>query len=173
MNWAAEFLPSPPVSGTIPEAHFDSDGQEKEFWIWARFASPESEESWAGCFRGGSFSFSGLVMVPDSADALVVAGGQGYWVSLLDRGLRYQHRFIAAAAPVPGQRTVVVADHVCVALLSVNGLVWETRRVSLDGITFKEVSETLVVGEAAVPGGVAPFEVDIASGEARGGWDES
>ena len=173
MTWTAEFLPSPPVAGTIPEAHFDSDIQEKEFWIWARFTSPEGTNSWAGCFRGGFFSFNGLIMVADSADALVVAGGQGYWVSLLDRTVRYQHRFIAAAASVPGHRTVVVADYVCVALLSANGVVWETRRVSLDGITFKEVSGTLIFGEAEVPNGVASFEVEVASGEVRGGWDES
>ena len=172
MNWTAEFLPSPPVSGTIPEAHFDSD-EEREFWIWARFTDPAGDESWAGCFRGGSFSFNDLVMVADTADALVVAGGQGYWVSLIDRAVRYQHRFIAAAGSIPGHRSVVVADYWCVALLSTNGLVWETRRVSLDGITFKELSETLIIGEAEVPGGVASFEVDVASGEARGGWDES
>jgi len=173
VSWTAEFLPWPQVSGTIAEAHFDSDDQEKEFWIWARFTNPAEDESWAGCFRGGSFSFNELVMVADRADALVVAGGQGYWVSLIDRAVRYQHRFIAAAAPIPGQGTVVVADHCCVALLCASGLVWETRRVSLDGITFKELSETLIIGKAEVPGGVASFEVDVASGEARGGWDES
>ena len=172
MNWTAEFLPSPPVSGTIPEAHFDSDIQEKEFWIWARFTS-DGDEAWAGCFRGGFFSFNTLIVVGDSADVLVVAGGQGYWVSLLDRAVRYQHRFIAAAAAVPSQRAVVVADYVSLALLSTNGVVWDTRRVSLDGITFKDVSETLIVGEAEVPDGFASFEVDVASGEVRGGWDES
>ena len=173
MTWTAEFLPFAPVSGTIPEVHFDSDIQEKEFWLWVKFTNPDDEQSWAGCFRGGFFSFNRLLVMASIDDALVVAGGQGYWVSLQERVVRFQHRFIAAAASVPRKGLVAVADFVCVALLAATGLVWRTRRVSLDGITFKEVSDRLIVGEAEVPGGVASFEVDIASGEVHGGWDES
>lgn len=173
MTWTAELLPSPPMSGSVTEAHFDSDIEDKEPWVWVNFRNPSAEHSWAGCFRSGFFSCTMVEVLAEIEDAFVVVGGHGYWVSLSDRALRYQERFIAAAKRVPGTATVVVADYVRAALLSAKGPVWRTDDFSLDGITINSVTQSIVMGTAEEPGGSTPYEIDLPSGVVRGGWRRS
>lgn len=171
MTWTADVLTAAPISGTVPEAHFD--GGDTGPWLWVKFSDYEGGRAWAGCFRSSSFSFSSVEVFEELGDALVVAGGQGYWLSLSEQALRYREPFIAAASRIPGKPLIAVADYVRVSLLSANGPVWRTPRISLDGIAFTAVSDKLVIGEAENPWGHVPFEVEVMSGAFRGGWAEA
>lgn len=168
--WTAEILREPPVSGTVPELQFDC-GDSGSPWLWVSFRDSEDTGSWAGCFRYGPRGFNFAEAIPESGEALVIASGQGYWVSLANRTLRYQEGTMTAAMRVPGpDEAFVVTDDCTVSLLSAAGVVWTTDRISLDGITFNRATRSLLMGEAQEPGGPVPYEIDLASGTVRGGW---
>ena len=172
MNWTAALLPEPPLSGSLPEQHFDC-GSPGLSWLWVLFTDPTGEGRWAGCFRREQWGRDAIHLVPAVNDALIVAGGQGYWVSLVEKAVRFRASPIVVAATVPNRAMVVAADYTSVSLLLPEGVAWRSRRLSLDGISFSRVTFGTVTGEAEAPSGAVAFEIDLESRVASGGlqWD--
>jgi len=166
--WAGKLIGAAPLSGSIEEVHFSGD-EPGGPWTWVRFDEIHGSDHWAGCFQCGDRGFDSVVMPHGSTDALVVSGGEGYWISLPERALRYREDNITGAAQVPGVPMAIVADDQTVSLLSPDGRVWRTKDIAIDGIQFTTITTDLVCGEADVPEGWVPFEIDIASGITRGG----
>ncbi len=165
--WTGALI-APPLSGSIKEAHF-AFGAPGGPWSWARFEESLGPGLWAGCFQCGDRAFDWVGVVADSSDALVVAAGEGYWVSLQERVVRYRENSIVAAATVPDIARVLVASDQDVALLSPEGVAWRTDDVASDGIRFTKITKHLACGEAYARGSWVPFEIDIDTGGERGG----
>ena len=104
---------------------------------------------------------------------LVVTRGQGYVVDPERRALRelLGDGFIQGAMEVAEAQQLVLHDGVHLTLLGPQGVHWTSRRVSWDGIWELRVENGVVQGLSwdAINEIAVPFQVDLATGVARGG----
>lgn len=142
--------------------------------IYVRFASAESE--WTGQFQGVTRlpeAAHGVFSHPDTTRALVVASGQGYllkpaaphdWAPVDELPL-------VGVAEIPSIGAVVVADLIHLVAYGRQGRLWETRRVSYDGIRITDADATAIHGLAwsAPEDREVPFVVNPATGAVTGG----
>jgi hypothetical protein len=170
MLWTARLLLSPPLSGSVPEHHFDN-GCHGAPWVWALFEEHgDGETAWTGSFRAGDLvPYRAVHVVATADDAVVVAGGYAYWVSLQDRTVRYTHDFVSYSVEVPGRPLVVGATYTEVFVLSPGGVLWCSDRIALDGITISAVTSHQVTGEAAGYPDPVPFVLDLDTMQLQGG----
>ena len=140
---SAEVLRFRPISGTFPEIPFDAHGNT----TWVKFTDDRFDE-WCGIFGAGINSSSVVACSTDGPIAFVVSAGQGYFIDINSRHLLHKTKSdqIAAAAFIPGSKDVVACDWTNIYILGASGTVWDSGRVSFDGIGFTEVTETQVRG---------------------------
>ena len=113
-----------------------------------------------------------VLAAPDAAQAIVVSGGQGYVVEPRTRSLvRCFGGTISEVLSLPEQRALIVGNGLWFERIENSGIVWKSRRVSWDGMVNVTVTDSTLVGEAYDPmtNDWIPFEVDLESGELRGG----
>jgi len=76
---------------------------------------------------------------------------------------------IGAAIAVPGQHIVIIADHTTACALRVDKIVWQTPRISLNGIHLVSATANRITGSARGYGeaedGWEPVELDAVYGE--------
>src|SRR5262245_55937369 len=106
-----ELLQTIPISGSIPERHFEVSAGSN---AWAKFTD-ESGVEWVGGFGSGEGSrFHTVVRFADDGGrtVLVIAGGQGYVVDAASGDLirRTPWHYSKAAIAIPERGFVVVAD---------------------------------------------------------------
>lgn len=171
--WQATFSSDPPISGRIPEHHFESGAADSTRWIWVLFESSEGE-SWAGSFRASSVGAWQKIATPDGEHFFVIAGGACYVVDA-----RTQHMLRSLEEPdlvdviaIPETHMVAVADFTSVSIVNSDGIVWSTPRIAWDDIRFVEATDTHVIG---IAGGYdagldRQFEIDLLTRTVRGGF---
>jgi len=83
-----------------------------------------------------------------SSLAFVVSAGQGYLVDVDARQVIHKSKTeqLNNAFFVPRSNKVVACDWTNIFVFTREGLVWDSGRVSYDGINFAEVSDELVRG---------------------------
>lgn len=74
----AEILKTIPTSGSYPEKHF-GDSFKRSLWI--KFVTKDYTE-WVGCFGKGQNNFDKVVVNSAETYALVISGGQGYFIDI-------------------------------------------------------------------------------------------
>lgn len=140
---SAEILRVRPVSGAFPEIPFDAHGNT----TWVKFTDDRLGE-WCGVFGAGVGSTCLVTSSAEGRVAFVVSAGQGYFVDIDSRRMLHKTRSnqIVKAAFIPGSNDVVVSDWTNILVLGADGSVWDSGRVSFDGITFTEITEEWVKG---------------------------
>ena len=167
-----EALAGLPGTGPYPE-QFTTDGRgTSREGLVVRFGG-SADAAWVGNFQRGITDFSTVVLHPDGAHVLVVAGGQAY---VVDPHSRVLHAVLGGSYQGLWEwpaGSLHVLDHSGVAFdaLGPKGIRWSTRRISWDGFRRIEVSGNRLRGEAWTPLGDywVPFEIDLLSGKASGG----
>lgn len=137
---------------------------------------PQTGGTWVGVFKYGYPSpntLSGVFKWPDPDLMCVVSKGRGYVVNVHDPS-RYSviSAFpITAMAPIPEKGLVIFCDFLKVVAYSSKGLVWETPRLSWDGLKLVDATPDVVIGEAwdAATDQWVPFSIDVETGKHQGG----
>ena len=132
-------------------------------------------ESWVGVFAGedSAGGQTGIYSCPDPDRICVVAGGLGYFVTAHDPTdwSPIQTYPIIDIAGVVDTPVLVLANFTHLVGIGKVGVVWETERVSYDGIKLTEATRKQVRGLAwsAPRQRWVEFTVDTLTGRHRGG----
>ncbi len=157
---------SPPVPFNLTGTPIHSEGFVVEF-------TGATGKTWVGNFRVGLGGASGVMVVLGRTDqALVLARGQAYVVEPETCALvRTCGGQITEAFVMPDREAIVLGNGLWFECLAPNGLRWRTRRISWDGMVKVSLCGETLGGQAFNPVGDTwmPFEVDIDTGDVRGG----
>jgi hypothetical protein len=119
---------------------------------------------------------SGIFSCPRPDDLLAVAGGYAYLIDTLapEHCLHVPLRPVTQVLPAPAFGLILLAGFHTVAALDVNGLRWETARLSWEGVTLGEVRDGKLHGTGwnMHTNREMPFVVDLANGAHTGGGFE-
>jgi hypothetical protein len=128
---------------------------------------------WVGNFQRGIGTKDAVLPVPLHTDrALVIAGGMGYVVDLESRTLiRTFGGAVSELFNVPARDTLVLGNGLWFECEGPEGLVWRTRRISVDGMRDVWLEGERIHGLAfdLASESWLPFEVDVVTGAAFGG----
>jgi hypothetical protein len=128
--------------------------------------------TWIGNFCRGLTEFDLAVVHPNGTTALIIAGGQGY---LIDSSTRHLKGIfggaIVDAFPHPTIAAIVLnRQNISFEAIGESGRLWNSRRVSWDGLRFIKITGDTIIGEAWRPDDTwHSFRVNLASGEVQGG----
>lgn len=162
-------LPSLPTYGPLPE-QFSATGRGTHREGFVVEFLPEDAPVWVGNFQRGLTSLDEVLVEPGTKWVIVIAGGEAYVVE--PRSRTCVETFGGQIEEVwkipPG--TLVFSNGLWFEALGPDGLSWRTRQVSWDGFRNVRVDGGVIRGEAWNPmDDWAPFTVDVATGEVRGG----
>lgn len=179
-NWSAEILRTPPL--IAPARQF----------TWPQQVAGEEDALARGALllmvkpaAGGNFLAtcalgfrdpslpSGVWACPRPDDLLAVAGGYAYLADTRSPE-RCQHlplRPVTSVLPAPGANLILLAGFHTVAALGPSGLLWETARLSWEGVTLQEVRDGQLhgLGWNMHTDREVPFAVDLTTGAHTGG----
>jgi len=132
-------------------------------------------QSWIGNFQSGHF-YNGLTdVIPFRSQPLlcVFAEGCGYRLRLdLPESYAVLDFFpVLGARYISEKDRIIVWDFTRLAAYSADGRVWETRRISWNGISITEIQSDRLEGLAwdAINESEVKFEVNLSTGESTGG----
>ena len=133
-----------PVSGEYEEVCFECGNDN----AWVKFQDSEYEE-WYGVFGRGLSAHSKVILVGENSLCFVNAGGQGYWVDINSKKLisKTKDDYLENTIAVPRHELVICSDFTNILFYTPEGLVWDSGRVSMDGISFEEITENYVKGK--------------------------
>jgi hypothetical protein len=139
----ASILQYKPLSGDFPEFTFDAVGN----CVWVKFTDINFDE-WIGIFGVGNGGPSKVLLNDNLGMAFVLSGGQGYWVNLNERTLlgKTRSNYLQDGIWPSGLEFAVVSDYTNIFFLSVAGIIWDSGRISWDGISFERGTANLVTG---------------------------
>lgn len=179
-SWSAEILRTPPL--IAPARQF----------TWPQQVAGEEDALARGALllmvkpaAGGNFLAtcalgfrdpslpSGVWACPRPDDLLAVAGGYAYLADTRSPE-RCQHlplRPVTSVLPAPEANLILLAGFHTVAALGASGLLWETARLSWEGVTLQEVREGQLqgLGWNMHTDREVPFAVDLTTGAHAGG----
>lgn len=130
--------------------------------------------TWVGNFQRGLSSYDTVFEHPDGRHVVVVAGGTAYVVDPRSRALS-QHfgADIEHVYEVPVHNLVILGNGLWFEAIGKDGTLWESPRLSWDGMRNVTLIDETVRGEAYSPegpdGAWYPFELDVTNGAAIGG----
>jgi hypothetical protein len=136
--------------------------------------TPAAGTAWIGCFAFGLFGGESITQVstcPNPAELCVVSSGKGYFVPA-DDPLRWQLNRatpVAAVRAIQHKRLLVFADYTKLVAYGSDGFVWESARVSSDGIQIVDVTGDRldVIGWDASVSQRVRMSIDIDDGAIR------
>jgi hypothetical protein len=155
----AEVLTKPPISGSVDEVHFSAVGD----CTWVRFTDAVDTQ-WCGVFGPGCAGRRAAVVNP-TGSAFVVSWGQGYLIDVNTRELLHKTdcEWLISAIAVPGRDVIVACTFTELVAYSPLGRVWNSARVSIDGIELAEASRATVKGRVWNLERWVDFNLDIES----------
>ena len=179
-SWRAEILSAPPL--IAPARQF----------TWPQRVAGEEDALARGALllhvkpaSGGSFlatcalgfrapsALSGVWSCPCPDDLLAVAGGYAYLADTLapDHPLHLPLRPVTQVLPVPDAGLLLLAGFHTVAAIGSTGLLWETARLTWEGVTLGDICDGQLHGFGwdMRTDRELPFTVDLATGQHTGG----
>ena len=179
-NWSAEILSATPL--IAPARQF----------TWPQRVAGEEDALARGALllqvkptSGGSFlatcalgfraptALSGVWSCPRPDDILAVAGGYAYLADTLapDRPLHLPLRPVTQVLPAPDANLLLLAGFHTIAAIGSSGLLWETARLTWEGLTLTEIRDNQLrgLGWDMSTDRELPFAVDLATGQHTGG----
>jgi len=165
----------PSVASTIVYIPNEGPGVGRDGMI-VKFTSSSIEESWIGIFAYGDMLPSGECKVypgPGRNLLTILAKGEGYIASPDDPSSFVHVKSCPAirAIPITNHKLMLFHDYTEIVAYSEYELVWETSRISWDGIKIDEVTENEIIGKSwdAPTEKYVSFKVDIRNGNHQGG----
>ncbi len=154
---AAAILASPPISGSIDEVHFESIGN----CIWVRFSTNNAGE-WCGVFGHGPGPTADTAVINRNGECFVIAHGQGYLIDINTRRLLHktENRVLSTVVSIPEKNVFLAFDWTNLFAYSATGLVWKSKRISVDGIKITKINLSKVFGQVYDLQGWVDFELD-------------
>ena len=160
-----------PVYGDSPE-QFSATGMgtHSEGFV-VQFFPSGNNTSWVGNFQRGVNSFDEVLEHPDGSSVIVVAGGECYIVDVENRKLKDNFgAMFETVIRVPEKNIVIFGSCIDFEALDASGRIWQSRRISLDGIRSLKLEGDTLTGEAWSFEDIwIPFSLDVNSGEHKGG----
>lgn len=141
---------------------------------------PSVGQPWQGTFAFGQITprgISGIFTTPEAKRVCVVSRGEGYFIDVENPIAWEPVRAtpIVDVRPIKAQGIIVFANFTELVAYGDVGIKWRTRRLGYDGLRIVEATDDVIRGEFWDLATEAPaeFVVDLATGEARGGVDET
>jgi len=179
-TWSAEIISAPPL--IAPARQF----------TWPQRVAGEEDALARGALllqvkpaSGGSFlatcalgfraptALSGVWSCPRPDDILAVAGGYAYLADTLapDPPLHLPLRPVTQVLPAPDANLLLLAGFHTIAAIGSSGLLWETARLTWEGLTLTEIRDNQLrgLGWDMSTDRELPFAVDLATGQHTGG----
>ena len=179
-TWSAEILSAPPL--IAPARQF----------TWPQRVAGEEDALARGALllqvkpaSGGSFlatcalgfrdpnALTGVWSCPRPDDVLAVAGGYAYFADTLapERPLHLALRPVAQVLPVSDANLLLLAGFHTIAAIGASGLLWETARLTWEGLTLTDIRDSQLhgLGWDMRTDRELPFIVDLATGSHSGG----
>lgn len=179
-SWRAEILRQPPLIAparrfTYP-LHVPGEEDAMERGAMLLLVHPATGGTFiATCalgFRDPTLP-SGVFACPHPDDLLAVAGGYAYLVHSLapDRCEHLPLRPVTTILAAPADGLLLLAGFHTVAALGADGLLWETGRLSWEGVRLGEVRDGRLHGEGwnMQQDRDLPFTIDLKTGTHTGG----
>jgi hypothetical protein len=132
----------------------------------------DESSHWIGNFALGLSKFDFVQLHPNHADAIVIAGGQGYLIDPVTKKLQGTTGGAIVDAFLHPATSAIVLNHQNIWFESIgpSGRLWLSRRISWDGFRLIEVSGNALAGEGCRYDGTwHPFQLDLVSGNVEGG----
>jgi hypothetical protein len=127
---------------------------------------------WVGNFQRAATTFDAAFETFGTDRPVIIAGGEGYLVDAPTHAeLATFAGHIIWAHELPKIGRLILADDLRFYAVEREGLVWQSRRVSWDGMGNIVVRDGTIHGDAFSPmdDGHHPFEIDLATGAETGG----
>lgn len=177
--WTAEILPGRPL--ILPPRHFvyPREAEEVERGALEIMVRPQEANPFLGTFALG-FSDpaapSGIWSCPNPAWICAVSGGYAYLVDTTNpqRFEQVAYRPVLEIRVLAEQKLLLFAGHHSLLAWGVDGLVWQTGRLSWEGVQILSIDgDTLHgLGWDLMTDHEVPFTVDLRTGEHSGGTDQ-
>jgi len=123
-------------------------------------------------FRDAS-ALTGVWSCPRPDDLLAVAGGYAYLANTLapERPLHIPLRPVSQVLPAPEHNLLLLAGFHTIAAIAPSGLLWETARLTWEGLTLTGIRDNQLhgLGWDMRTDRELPFTVDLATGRHTGG----
>ncbi len=182
-TWSAEVLAQPPLIAparqfTYPKRVLGEDDAMARRALLLNVMPASSGFFLATCalgFRDPAMP-SGIFSCPRANDLLAVAGGYAYLIDTLapDHCLHVPLRPVTKVLPAPEAGLILLAGFHTVAALDTNGLLWESAKLSWEGVTLGDVRDGKLNGTGwnMHTNRDVPFAIDLATGIHTGGGFE-
>jgi len=166
------FLPN----GEVDMLEFRPEGQPGRAWPASGpllQVRTEAGREWYGVFQEGDYPLSAMYCGPSPDHLCVVAGGEAYIVPVAEprRYLRVATYPVLEVHRIPQREVLAFVDFIHIVAYSTTGILWRSKRVSVDGMRITSVGpayiEGVTDGDEIVPG--RPFRIDVESGFVEGG----
>ena len=166
-----EILAGMPVYGAYPEQFSATSwGTHSEGFVVR--VQPSGAEPWVGNFQRGLSSYDAAHLHPDARGLVVVAGGQAYVVEPKSRQLIETFGAqVCWSEQIAEHQLLVFHNGLWFNAYGPGGQLWQTRRLSWDGVRVESISYPSLSGEAWTFDGDrwVSFALDLRSGEVSGG----
>jgi hypothetical protein len=165
-----EVLGGLPGDGPLPLA-FSATGQGRHREGFVVRFMPTDVAPWVGNFQPGLTSFNLVAGQNKGAAHLVISGGQAYLVDTETGGVLSEFGgSIEWAQVIDGDETVLTCNGISFSMLKGAKTVWQTRRLSWDGVRGIRLTSDRLMGEGwCFDETWHPFEVNLTNGDAVGG----
>lgn len=179
-TWTAEILSAPPLIAPARQFTWPQPvpGEEDALARGAMLLNvkPASGGSFlATCALGfrDPAALNGVWSCPRHGNILAVAGGYAYLADTLapERPLHLPQRPVAQVLPAPEANLLLLAGFHNIAAIGPTGLLWETARLSWEGLTLQDIRENHLHGTGwdMRTDRELPFSVDLETGQHIGG----
>jgi len=179
-NWTARILTAPPLIAPARQFVYPLyvPGEEDAVGRGALLLDikPAANTNFlATCalgFRDPSLP-TGIFACPNPNDLLAVAGGYAYLIDTLapELCLHLPLRPTTQILPAPAAHLILLAGFHNILAVDANGLRWQSKRLSWEGVSMIEVSDLRLHGTGwnLHTDREVPFSIDLATGDHEGG----
>jgi hypothetical protein len=170
MKLAVNVLPGLPPYGALATPFPLEWGKSGREGLVVEFAV--DSESWVANFKPGGGGIQLAETLPDGRRAVVVSSGDLWVVDPVARSADLLLPAVDSALPVNAPAGwIFTRQSIAFARLGPQGLLWHTKRLSLDGFDWVRIEDDRLSGVAwtGVDDDWAPFEVELATGRSQGG----
>ena len=180
-HWRAEILPARPA--ILPTRHFvyPRDAEEIERGALEVLVKPQApgetatraQSFLATCalgFRDPAVP-TGIWAAPNTWEICAVSGGYAYMIDTADpeHFTMIEYRPVLEVRALVEQRLLLFVGHRTILAWGVEGLAWETRKLSDEGVTITRIENGVLHGTGweMMTDEERPFAVDLQDGEIR------
>jgi hypothetical protein len=163
----------------LNQHYFPEKFEEGEADYFRLVVRPEGASEWTGVFYAGyepGNVVSGVFATADPEQLCVLSRGRAYLVKVSHpREFRVVQECLPVVWAARFEDLLLLADFTHVVAVGREGLVWESSRLTWDGLTDLELQGAMLKGKGwdAIQDKEHPFELDLRTGKHTGGaWHQ-